>query len=109
MMVTAPVGSYDVEIQNGDMKAVKKVTVRKDETTALDFSEYQTPATKKGTVNFQVTPANAVMTIDGSEVDYSCLLYTSALQPRAVIDVWIVRIHSKVEKLIQRGLSAHHT
>ena len=53
------------------MKAVKKVTVRKDETTALDFSEYQTPATKKGTVNFQVTPANAVMTIDGSEVDYS--------------------------------------
>ena len=68
MMVTAPVGSYDVEIQNGDMKAVKKVTVRKDETTALDFSE---PATKKGTVNFQVTPANAVMTIDGSEVDYS--------------------------------------
>ena len=64
-------GSYDVEIQNGDMKAVKKVTVRKDETTALDFSEYQTPATKKGTVNFQVTPANAVMTIDGSEVDYS--------------------------------------
>lgn len=71
MMVTAPVGSYDVEIQNGDMKAVKKVTVRKDETTALDFSEYQTPATKKGTVNFQVTPANAVMTIDGSEVDYS--------------------------------------
>lgn len=28
---------------------------------------------------------------------------------RVVIDVWIVRIHSKVEKLIQRGLSAHHT
>lgn len=71
MMVTAPVGSYDVEIQNGDMKATKKVTVRKDETTVLDFSEYQTPATKKGTVNFQVTPANAIMTIDGSEVDYS--------------------------------------
>ena len=71
MMVTAPVGSYDVEIQNGDMKSTKKVTVRKDETTVLDFSEYQTPATKKGTVNFQVTPSNAVMTIDGNEVDYS--------------------------------------
>ena len=36
-------------------------------------------------------------------------MFLQALQPRAVIDVWIVRIHSKVEKLIQRGLSAHHT
>lgn len=28
---------------------------------------------------------------------------------RVVIDVWIVRIHSKAEKLIQRGLSVRHT
>lgn len=28
---------------------------------------------------------------------------------RVVIDVWIVRIHSKAEKLIQRGLSARYT
>lgn len=28
---------------------------------------------------------------------------------RVVIDVWIIRIHSKAEKLIQRGLSARHT
>lgn len=28
---------------------------------------------------------------------------------RVVIGVWIVRIHSKAEKLIQRGLSARHT
>lgn len=71
MMVTAPVGSYDVELQNGQTRATKKVSVRKDETTVLDFSEYQIPAAKKGTVNFSVTPAGAVMSIDGSEVDYS--------------------------------------
>ena len=71
MMVTAPVGTYDVEIQNGDTRATKKVTIRKDDTTVLDFSEYIIPATKKGTVNFSVTPTSAIMTIDGSEVDYS--------------------------------------
>jgi len=71
MMVTAPVGTYDVEIQNGDTRATKKVTIRKDDTTVLDFSEYIIPATKKGAVNFSVTPTSAIMTIDGSEVDYS--------------------------------------
>lgn len=71
MMITAPVGSYDVEIQSADMKATRKVSIRKDDTTVLDFSEYTLPAAKKGTVNFSVTPAGAVMTIDGSEVDYS--------------------------------------
>ncbi len=71
MMMTAPVGSYDVEIQNDDTRATRKVTVRKDETLVLDFSDYKVPATKKGTVNFSVTPSNAVMTIDGNEVDYS--------------------------------------
>lgn len=71
MLITVPVGSYDVEIQNGDTKATKKVTIRKDDTSTLDFSDYQAPAAKKGTINFQITPSNAVMDIDGIEVDYS--------------------------------------
>lgn len=36
-----------------------------------DFSEYKLPVDEQGAVNFKVTPSNAVMTIDGEEVDYT--------------------------------------
>ncbi|MDO5381651.1 MAG: PEGA domain-containing protein [Eubacteriales bacterium] len=71
MVITAKEGTYSVEVQNGSMVASKTVTVIKDQSTTLDFSEYKTESEKKGAINFSVTPTNAVMTIDGVEVDYS--------------------------------------
>ena len=71
MMLTVGVGTYDVELQSADMTATKKVTIKKDATSTLDFSEYKQLSAKKGAINFSVTPENAIMAIDGSEVDYS--------------------------------------
>jgi len=71
MLVTVPEGTYDAEIQLEDLQATKSVTVKKNETTSLDFSEYVPEATKYGTINFMITPENAIMSIDNVEVDYS--------------------------------------
>ena len=58
-------------IRNGNLSASKTVTIAKDETTSVDFSEVQSDPVKMGAVNFSVTPKGAVMSIDGVEVDYS--------------------------------------
>lgn len=71
MLVTAPVGTFTVDIRNGSLSASKTVTIAKDETTSVDFSEVQNDPVKTGAVNFSVTPKGAVMSIDGVEVDYS--------------------------------------
>ena len=71
MLVTAPVGTHTVNVRNGNLSASKTVTIAKDETTSVDFSEVQSDPVKMGAVNFSVTPKGAVMSIDGVEVDYS--------------------------------------
>lgn len=71
MLVTAKEGTYDVELQNGSVVATKSVTVARGTQITMDFSEYLPPATNMGAVNFKITPSNAVMTIDGKEVNYS--------------------------------------
>lgn len=71
MLVTAPVGTFTVNVRNGSLSASKTVTISKDATTTVDFSEVQTDPVKTGAVNFSVTPSGAVMSIDGTEVDYS--------------------------------------
>lgn len=71
MLVTAPVGTFTVDIRNGSLSASKTVTIAKDETTSVDFSEVQNDPVKTGAVNFSVTPKGAIMSIDGVEVDYS--------------------------------------
>lgn len=71
MLATAQEGTVTVEMQLGSLMAAKTVTVARDEQISVDFSEYATAASKSGAVNFMVTPNNAVMEIDGAEVDYS--------------------------------------
>ena len=71
MLVTSPVGVYTVEIQLEDVSASKTVTINKDETSSVDFSEYAPKADMYGTVNFSITPSNAILSIDNVEVDYS--------------------------------------
>ncbi|MGN1188493.1 MAG: PEGA domain-containing protein [Lachnospiraceae bacterium] len=71
MLVTMKEGTYKVELQNGSIIGTKEITVQKNVEQQLDFSEYVLPAKQMGTVSFSVTPKNAVMSIDGVEVDYS--------------------------------------
>ncbi|MDD3240672.1 MAG: PEGA domain-containing protein [Lachnospira sp.] len=71
MLVTAPVGTYTVELQKGSLLGTKTVSVKKDEQTSVDFSECTTEAVKMGAVQFSITPENAIMSIDGKQIDYS--------------------------------------
>jgi len=71
MLVASKVGTQQVEIQAGNTKSTKEVTVEKGQESVLDFSEFLLPATQQGAVSFKVTPSSAIMSIDGQEVDYS--------------------------------------
>ena len=59
--MTAPVGTHTVNVRNGNLSASKTVTIAKDETTSVDFSEVQSDPVKMGAVNFSVTPKGAVL------------------------------------------------
>lgn len=71
MVVTSSVGTYTVQLECGTVEASKEVTVEEGQEVTLDFSEYLQPAQLQGSINFSVTPAGAIMSIDGEEVDYS--------------------------------------
>jgi hypothetical protein len=85
MLATAPEGTYTVEMQKGSLTGYKTVTVSRDQQITVDFSECTTEATKSGAVKFLVTPANAIMSIDGVEVDYSEPLSLSYGKHRVVL------------------------
>lgn len=72
MLLTVPEGEYKVQIQNTNrsLSASKTVKIEKDTDVTLDFSEYRTQAAQNGLVEFSVTPAGAVMYIDGTQVSY---------------------------------------
>lgn len=71
MLVTAPEGTQVVDIRCGSKSAAKTVTVPKNGTVSVDFSEFKVDSVNMGSINFSVTPEGAIMTIDGKEVDYS--------------------------------------
>lgn len=71
MLITAQEGTHTIELQNGSLVAEKLVNVENGKEVEVNFGEYMVEATKNGAVFFSVTPADAIMTIDGSEVDFS--------------------------------------
>lgn len=72
MLITVPEGEYKVSVQNPTrtLSGSKSVKIERDTDVTLDFSEYVTEAVKNGMVEFSVTPAGAVMYIDGTQVSY---------------------------------------
>lgn len=72
MLITVPEGEYKVLVQNMNrtLEGSKSVKIERDKDVTLDFSEYVAEAVKNGTVEFSVTPAGAVMYIDGMQVSY---------------------------------------
>ncbi len=71
MLLTVPEGTYDVVVSNKNYNVVEKVTINRNEETILDLSKIEGVQPKKGTVLFSVTPANAKVFVDGTEVDIS--------------------------------------
>ncbi len=71
MMIVVPEGEYEVVMSNGELEGKKTVYITKDMTVTLDFSEYSAPASKTGTVEFQILPKDADLFIEGNKTDYS--------------------------------------
>ena len=71
MMIVVPEGEYQVVMSNGKLDAKKTVYIAKDMTVTLDFGEFKSPATKTGTVEFQILPKDAELFIEGNKTDYS--------------------------------------
>lgn len=71
MLATAKEGTYTIELQKNSLTGYKTVTVERGKQTTVDFSECTTEAGKMGAINFSITPDNAILAIDGVEMDYS--------------------------------------
>lgn len=71
MLVTAGAGSYRVMLSNGQVNAIKNVTVRDGEEVTLDFSEYKEEVKNIGNITFNIDPYGADLYINGTSVDYN--------------------------------------
>lgn len=71
MLLTVPEGTYEVVVSHKNYNTVEKVTINRNEETTLDLSQIQGEEAKLGKVLFSVTPSDAVVFVDGKEVDIS--------------------------------------
>lgn len=71
MLLTVPEGSYSVNISHSGGGGTKSVVINRNEETALDIGDLTVAKAKQGMVLFSLTPSDAVLYIDGSEVDPS--------------------------------------
>ncbi|MBO6016189.1 MAG: PEGA domain-containing protein [Lachnospiraceae bacterium] len=71
MLLTVPEGEYDVLITNKGYGGVKHVAVEANKETMVDVSDLKGEEVKTGQIIFTITPASAVLSIDGDEADLS--------------------------------------
>lgn len=70
MLITVREGSYKVILSKNHSTAVKNVTVHNDKEVTLDFSDYEPADSKVGVITFDIKPAGADLTINGTAVSY---------------------------------------
>lgn len=72
MLLTVPVGNYDVLLSNGQYKSKSSVEIKSNEETQLDVSSFVTKDnTQYGKLLFVLSPSNAEVYIDGNKVNTS--------------------------------------
>ena len=71
MLVTVPEGSYQVDISCRGGGGTKYVVINRNEETTLDIGDLEVAEAKYGMVLFSMSPADAELYIDGSQVDPS--------------------------------------
>lgn len=72
MLLTVPIGTYDVRLSNGGLEGVRTVTIEKGRETELDISDMYTPEeTLLGDLIFVTSPEDAAVYVDGKEIDKS--------------------------------------
>ncbi|MBR6697099.1 MAG: hypothetical protein IKL73_02380 [Lachnospiraceae bacterium] len=71
MLIEVTEGTHDIELSKAGITATKSVTIAKDATATLTFTEYLQDAAKKGTVEFTVAQPGVSLYVDGQKVDYT--------------------------------------
>lgn len=71
MLITVAEGNYRLTLCKRRAAATKTVTVRSDEETVVDFSDYVATATNIGEVTFNIEPDGAALYLNGTAVNYS--------------------------------------
>ena len=71
MLITVAEGNYRLTLCKRRAAATKTVTVRSDEETVVDFSDYVATATNIGEVTFNIEPDGAALYLNGMAVNYS--------------------------------------
>jgi hypothetical protein len=71
MLLAVPEGSYQVNITYKNSGGTKNVIINRDEETVLDIGDLKVEEPRTGTILFSLTPSDATLYVDGSEVDTS--------------------------------------
>lgn len=80
MLMLLPAGSYEMFISNKGNVGTKSVMVKANEETQVDLSGFvpeEDNTDKIGGIVFTIIPSDAVLKIDGQEVDYSAVVNLS--------------------------------
>lgn len=71
MLLVAQEGSYRVIVENGELQAVKNITLFRDEEVTLDLVDYKPEAERIGYVTFHINPVGADLYVNGILVNYA--------------------------------------
>ena len=69
MLLVVPEGTFDVQITARGFSATKRVTIERNRETVIDLGDVEVETPRTGRVLFNVTPLNAMVFVDGNEVD----------------------------------------
>lgn len=70
MLIVAREGTYKVMFENGELTGTKYVTVKRDEESILELSDYKIAKDRIGTIQFEINPKGAILFINGIETNY---------------------------------------
>lgn len=71
MLLVVPEGSYQVNISHRGGGGIKSVVINRNEETALDIGDLEVAEVQTGILLFSISPTNATVYIDGTEIDVS--------------------------------------
>ena len=69
MIATVREGTYTLTMTNGELTGSKKITVAKNQEITIDMSEFRQPDGHTGKVHFIVTPSEASVYVNGTQVN----------------------------------------
>jgi len=70
MKIAVREGTYSVTVNNGDLTGTQEVVIEKDKTAKFDLYPFSSPVLSTGLVHFDITPAQAILYVDGVETNF---------------------------------------